>query len=145
MKSLMKRQSGELGSHLLDPFFEDFFSAPGMFARSASDFVPRVNIRDTGDHLSLSFEVPGMKKEDFKVAVKDNILSVSGSRDINEEEDNEQYIRREIRTGSFCRQFTLPHTVRVDNIGAEYKNGILTVLLAKLEEAKPKEIEIKIS
>ena len=145
MKSLMKRQTNDLGSRLLDPFFEDFFSAPSLFARSGSDFVPRVDIRDAGDHLTLSFEVPGMKKEDFKVSVKDNMLTVSGTREEREEESTESYVRREIQTGSFCRQFALPPTVRVDNIGAEYKNGILTVSLAKLEEAKPKEIDVKIS
>lgn len=145
MKSLMNRPNSVPGNRLLDPFFEDFFSAPSLFARADSDFVPRVDIRDSKDHLTLSFEVPGMKKEDFKVSVKDNILSVSGSREVRDEESNEQYIRREIQTGSFCRQFTLPPTVRVDNIDAQYKNGILAVSLAKLEEAKPKEIEIKIS
>ena len=145
MRNLMKRQTNDLGSRLLDPLFEDFFSAPSLFARNSTDFVPRVDIRDTGDHLTLAFEVPGMAKEDFKVSVKDNMLTVCGTREEREEQETDRHIRREIQTGSFCRQFTLPPTVRVDTIGAEYKNGILTVSLAKLEEAKPKEIEVRIS
>jgi HSP20 family protein len=145
MKSLMKGQTHDQGSQLFDPIFEDFFSVPSLFAGSDSDFVPRVDIRDSKDHLTLSFEVPGMKKEDFKVSVKDTVLSISGNRVVREEKTDDTFLRREILTGSFCRQFTLPPTVRVDNIDAEYRNGVLTVSLAKFEEAKPKEIEIKIS
>ena len=77
--------------------------------------------------------------------VKDGNLIVSGQREFKTEEKDETFIRTEIRTGSFCRSFTLPETVNAENIGADYKNGILEVRLAKLEEVKPKEIEVKVS
>ena len=145
MKSLMKRQSNDVGSRLLDTWFEDFFTAPSIFANRTDEFMPRVDIRDAEDHLAMTFEVPGMKKDDIKVSVKEGILTVSGSREITSEEDHERYVRREIQSGSFSRQFSLPKTVRTDNVNAEYKNGILEIRLAKLEEAKPKEVEIKVS
>lgn len=145
MKSLMKRQSNDVGSRLLDTWFEDFFTAPSIFANRTDEFMPRVDIRDAEDHLAMTFEVPGMKKDDIKVSVKEGILTVSGSREFTSEEENERYVRREIQSGSFSRQFSLPKTVRTDNVNAEYKNGILEIRLAKLEEAKPKEVEIKVS
>jgi len=143
MKSLMKRTPET--NRWLDPFFEDFFSAPSMFNRWESEYTPRVDIVEKEDYLSMSFEVPGMDKKDIKVQIKDNILSISGNRESKSEENGDSYVRREIRTGSFCRQFTLPRTVDTSAIKAEYKNGILEVRLDKREEAKPKEIDIKVS
>lgn len=145
MKSLMKRQSNDVGSRMLDSWFEDFFTAPSMFANRSEEFIPRVDIRDAEDHLAMTFEVPGMKKEDIKVSVKEGLLTVAGQREVSREENNEMYVRREIQSGGFSRQFSLPKTVRTDDVSAEYKNGILEIKLAKLEEAKPKEVEIKIS
>ena len=143
MKSLMKRPAE--ANRWLDPLFEDFFSAPALFNRWDSEFTPRVDIRETEDHMLMSFEVPGMDKKDIKVQIKDNVLSISGSRESKSEDSGENYVRREIKSGSFCRQFTLPRTVDTGSIKAEYKNGILEVRLDKLEEAKPKEIDIKVS
>lgn len=143
MKSLMKRPAET--NRWLDPFFEDFFSAPSLFNRMDSEFTPRVDIRETEDHLTMSLEVPGMDKKDIKVQIKDNVLSISGNREVRNDQDGENVIRREIRTGSFCRQFTLPRTVDTNSIKAEYTNGMLEVRLDKLEEAKPKEIDIQVS
>jgi len=129
----------------IDRMFNDFLSSPTVWAERDSDFVPRVNISDSKDDLALTFELPGMKKEDIKVTVKDNVLSISGKRGFAEEEKDENYIRTEIGTGSFCRSFTLPDTVNSEKISADYKDGMLTVKLAKLEEVKPKEIDVRIS
>jgi len=129
----------------IDRMFNDFLSSPTVWAERDSDFVPRVNISDSKDDLALTFELPGMKKEDIKVTVKDNVLSISGKRGFAEEEKDENYIRTEIGTGSFCCSFTLPDTVNSEKISADYKDGMLTVKLAKLEEVKPKEIDVRIS
>ena len=129
----------------IDRMFNDFFSFPTDWAERDSDFVPRVNITDSKDNIALTFELPGMKKEDIKVTVKDNVLNVSGKREFSEEEKDDNYIRTEISTGSFCRSFTLPDTVNSEKISADYKDGMLIVKLAKLEEVKPKEIDVKIS
>lgn len=129
----------------MDRMFNDFCGSPVACNDSEAEFVPRVNINDTQDHLILSFEIPGMEKKDIKVVVKDGNLIVSGQREFATEEKDETFVRSEIRTGKFSRSFSLPDTVDAANISADYKNGILLVKLAKLEEVKPKEIEVKVS
>ena len=142
-KALAKRNN--VGNRWLDSIFEDFFSVPNVFDRRSIGFTPRVNITDSADHLIFDFEVPGMEKKDIKVTITNNVLSVSGKRELRSSSDDEVTVREEIITGSFERQFTLPDVVQADTIKAEYKNGLLQVKLAKKEEVKPKEIEIKIS
>ena len=129
----------------IDSFFNDFLNRPSLYVERDSDFVPRVNIIDGEEHVKMQFEVPGMDKKNFKISVKNRVLSVSGERRYENEEKNENYVRTEIRTGSFCRSFTLPETIDSDKIKADYKDGILELSLAKREEAKPKEIEVKVS
>ena len=132
-------------SREIDSFFRDFFNHPAFESNSDTDFAPRVDIKEDQDKVALMFELPGMEKDDIKVAIKDNILSVSGERRIECKDENEKYIRSEIRCGSFSRAFTLPKTVHSNTISADYRHGILTVSLAKREESKPKEIEVKVS
>lgn len=129
----------------LDRLFEDIWGVPVARAQHESDFSPRVNIDETKDHLVLTFELPGMEKKDFKVAVKDNVLTVSGKRELKNESNDGNTVRSEIWSGSFSRSFTLPETVNREKINADYKNGLLEIRMDKLEEVKPKEIEIKIS
>ncbi len=128
-----------------DRVFGDFFNFPGFWADSEAEFMPRVNIKDSQDHIQLFFELPGMEKKDIKVLVKDGNLIVSGEREFKSEEKDENFVRTEIRAGKFSRSFTLPETVSTEQISADYKNGILEVKLNKLEEVKPKEVEVKVS
>jgi len=104
-----------------------------------------VMIRETNDNVQLTFELPGMKKDDIKVAVRDGVLTVSGSREFKSESKDDDYVRCEICSGSFSRSFTLPESVNSEKISADYKNGLLEIKLDKLEEVKPKEIEVKVS
>lgn len=130
----------------IDRFFEDWFKlASGRDVSYSADFSPRVNIRETDDKVALTFELPGMNKNDIKVVVKDGVLNVSGQREFKNEEKNDEYVRRELRSGSFSRSFTLPDTIDADKIDADYKNGLLEVVMSKREEVKPKEVEVKIS
>lgn len=145
MTYLTLRPKRDSFSRQIDRMFNDFFATPDAYTERDSDFMPRVNITDSKDNIVLTFELPGMKKEDIKVTVKDNILSVSGKREFAEEEKDENYVRTEISTGSFCRSFTLPDTGDSEKISADYKDGMLTVKLAKLEEVKPKEVDVQIS
>ena len=128
----------------MDSLFGDFFNFPSIRTEGNADFMPRVNIKDGNDEVELTFEVPGMDKKDIKVSVKDSVLTVSGSRSFESEEKKDNYVRTEIRSGSFCRSFTLPDTVNSDKVKADYKDGMLKVTMPKLEEVKPKEIEVKI-
>ena len=145
MTRALMRPFGHNWTKDMDRVFGDFFTVPTFANDSEAEFMPRVNIRDTKDNVVLSFELPGMEKKDIKVVVKDGNLIVSGQRELRNEEKDETFIRSEIRTGKFCRSFSLPETVNPENVGADYKNGILEIKLTKLEEVKPKEIEVKVS
>lgn len=143
MANLPTRSQGGV-SNEIDRMFSDFFGFPSLRADMDVEFMPRVNIKETNDNVLLQFELPGMEKKDIKVTVKDNNLIVSGQRELREDEENENYIRHEIRTGRFSRSFTLPETLDQNSCKADYKNGILEVKLNKREEVKPKEIDVNI-
>ncbi len=133
-----------------DGLFNNFFGQsflPTFFSDSptAKSFNPKVNIVEHDDSVLLTFELPGMEKSDIKVVVRNNMLTVSGERKIENEVKTDGYVRTEISSGSFSRSFNLPDSVKTDEVNAEYKNGLLHVLLTKKEETKPKEIEINIS
>ena len=122
-----------------------FFGSPAYDNGYDHDFMPPVNVRDDDDMVSLTFEVPGMDKGDIKIVVEDNILTVSGEREFTDEKSEDNFVRAEIRSGSFSRSFTLPDTVDAEKVSADYKNGLLEVKLPKKEEKKPKQIEVKVS
>lgn len=128
-----------------DSFFDDFFNAPFISpAAPKTSFSPNVNVSDTDSEVNLTLELPGMEKGDIKVSVAEGILTVSGKREFESEEDSNGCLRCEIGSGSFSRSFTLPDTVNSEKISADYKNGLLEISLPKLEEVKPKQIDVKI-
>lgn len=128
-----------------DRMFDDFFHAPMARPELKQQFAPKVNIAETDDSLNLTFELPGMEKNEIKVTLVDGLLTVSGDRALVEKSEGDHYFRREISSGEFSRAFTLPDTVNSEKITADYKNGLLEIRLAKLEEVKPKEIEVNVS
>jgi HSP20 family protein len=144
MTKLMIRPTRNSLTHEFDRFFDGFFNSPIRMVEEGIDFQPRVNIKESDDDVRLTFEVPGMDKDAIKITVADNVLTVSGSREFKEESKEGGYVRSEIRSGSFSRSFTLPDTVDTGKIQADYKDGMLDIRIAKLEEVKPKEIEIKV-
>jgi HSP20 family protein len=108
------------------------------------DWVPVMDVSESGDQVVVKAEVPGMKKEDIKVSVKDDILTISGEKKQEERAEGENWHRVERSYGSFKRVLSLP-SVDSAKVEATYKDGVLEVRLPKLEAAKPKEIPIKIS
>jgi len=106
---------------------------------------PAVDIFDKGGEVVIYAELPGIKKEDIDVRVENNVLTLRGKKERTEEVKEEGYFRAERTYGSFSRSFSLPSTVEVGKIAADYKDGILTLRLPKAEEAKPRQIEVKIS
>jgi len=143
MRNLMLRPSRfDLAGELND-FFSDFRHWP-IWNRQSGYFVPATDIEETDNEFRLVFELPGMDKKDIKISVADNVLTVSGEKEVTIEEQGKNYVRSEIRCGSFSRSFTLPNMVDVGNVSADYRDGLLTVTLRKTEEAKPKLIEVKI-
>ena len=128
----------------LDRVFNDLLEFPVFRFENSSSLTPRVNIRENDDQIAMTFEVPGMERDEIKISVKDHVLTISGERQTESEERGNGFVRTEFQTGSFKRSFTLPETVNQEKIAADYKNGLLTVTLPKLEEVKPKEIEVKV-
>ncbi len=110
------------------------------FARGA--WAPSVDIYENKDQIVLEAELPGMNREDFELTVENNVLTLRGERRFEKKEESDNYHRVERSYGSFSRSFTLPQTVSTENAVAEYKNGVLRVVLAKREEVKARRIEI---
>jgi HSP20 family protein len=103
---------------------------------------PAVDMFDNDDKIILKAELPGMKKNDFSVDVKDRVLTLSGERNYDNEVKEENYYRRERAYGKFKRAFYLPADVDAENIKAEFKDGVLKVEIPKPEAQKPKQITV---
>lgn len=128
----------------LDSFLDSLLSDLPATGSNSTNF-PAVNIMETTDDYQLEFNVPGRKKEDFKITVDKNLLTVSFEKSEEQKEETKQFIKREFVTQSFTRSFTLDEKINADDINAKYENGILMLTLPKKEEVKvlPKEIAIK--
>ncbi len=108
--------------------------------------VPGVNISETDEMYKLEMAAPGLEKDDFKINIENDVLSVSAEKKSESTENNDKITRREYSYSSFNRSFTLPEMVDTDKIAASYNNGIMKIELPKKEEAKPKTPkEIKVS
>jgi HSP20 family protein len=109
-------------------------------------WAPAVDIFETENHeLVLKAELPDVAREDIALKVENNTLTISGQKKMDPQVREEQYHRVERSYGPFSRSFTLPPTVDTNAIGAEYKNGVLTVRLPLREEAKPKQIQVQVN
>ena len=130
-----------------NPLMNEMMS--GMHKRqtnSGCDFNrPAANIIENEKDFIIELAAPGMKKEDFNINVEDDILTISVEREEMEEKENKNFTRREFRYDGFSRSFSLPEIINQDKIKADYKNGVLSIMLPKGEEVKIKGREIKIS
>jgi HSP20 family protein len=129
-------------NRMLDTFLRGGVVDDGSFGNFWS---PAVDIREDKDAYFVEVELPGLTKDEVKITMENNILTIQGEKKQEKEEKRRDYHRSERVYGSFQRSFTLPSSVKNDKIEAQYKNGILTVTLPKVEEAKPKAIEVKVS
>jgi HSP20 family protein len=113
---------------------------------SKGSWIPPVDIFQNGkDELVLKAELPDMKREDIKITIDNDTLTISGEKKVTDEVKDEQFHRIERRYGSFSRSFSLPPTVDPTKVSAEYKNGVLTLRLPLREEAKPRQIDVNIA
>jgi HSP20 family protein len=108
------------------------------------DWAPRVNVEEQEDRFEITADVPGMKKEEIDIEVRDNVLTIKGERKLEKEEENTNYHICERSYGTFQRAFTLPENVTTADIEAEYADGILRLTVPKAEPEKPKEIRIEV-
>ena len=129
--------------HGVDRFFDNFFDAPAFQGFNTVAFRPNVNILETESNLVLTVELPGLSKEDINVSVEKGVLTISGERKFERDEDKDNYRLVEHNYGSFIRRFRLGDQIDVDKIEATVDKGILTVTLNKIPEIKPRTIEIK--
>lgn len=130
-------------------FMDDFFATvPSIFrddfiTPNFGSFTP-VNVKETENEYVLEVVAPGFQKEDFKVNLDNNTLTVSAEKKEEVENKNEKFIRKEYKQQSFKRSFTIDENVDAENIVAKYLNGVLTLNLAKKPEVKPSVKEISI-
>ncbi|MGH9387802.1 MAG: Hsp20/alpha crystallin family protein [Vicinamibacterales bacterium] len=109
-------------------------------------WVPAVDIFETeNDGLVLKAELPDMKREDISVVVENNTLTLKGERKFEGDTRKEQFHRVERAYGTFSRSFSLPQTVDASKIGAEYKDGVLTVKLPVRAESRPRTINVEVA
>jgi len=107
-------------------------------------WMPLTDIYEDKEKYTLKLDLPGIKKDDVKISFVDNKLSISGERSQESEHKDSKCHRIERSFGRYYRSFNLPENVQSDKINAEFKDGQLTISVPKAEEAKPKEIEIKV-
>ena len=139
--TLVKRTNNLFPS--VPTFFDDFFVKDLMgWSNSNNQYgssMPAVNIKEDENGFEVEVAAPGLAKEDFKVEVEHDILTISAEKEVKNEDENSNYTRREFGYSSFKRTFALPeNAVDVDKVHASYKNGVLYILLPKREEVKPK-------
>jgi len=129
----------------INRMFDDFFrSDRDDSSLLAATWRPAVDITEEDDAFIAKVELPGVNKDDVKITMQDNVLTVRGEKKEEKKGKEGNAHRVERYYGSFQRSFSLPTTVKSDKIEAEYKDGILTISMPKAEEAKPKQIEVKV-
>ena len=118
-------------SNLIDRFFNESLSRSGG---SAYSFVPRVDVVEEDNAYQIHVAVPGVSKEDFKLDVNDNVLTISGERKFSKDKKETNFHIFETQFGTFSRAFTLPENADAGKISAKYNNGILEVTVPKDEK-----------
>lgn len=119
----------------------------GQEMLAVTDWVPIVDISETDTAYLIKGEIPGVKKEDVKVTIEDDMITLRGERKQEKEDKGEKYHRIERCYGSFMRSFHLPDDAEESTVKAEFKDGMISVTLPKSEQAKnkPKQIEVTVS
>ncbi len=130
-----------------DPFAltRNFFGLePFRFELAKNEtFLPKFEVKETEDAFVLAADLPGVKQEAVELSLDKNRLTISGSREAEQRKEGESYHLYERSYGSFARTFALPENVDADGIAADLSDGVLTVKLPKVAEAKPRKISIK--
>ncbi len=116
----------------------------GKEAMTVAEWAPLVDITEDEKEYLIKAELPEVKKEDIKLTVHDDVMTITGERKFEKEEKGKKYHRVERAYGSFTRSFTLPEDADPAKVAADYKEGVLKVHLPKSEKAKPKSVEVKV-
>ncbi len=144
------------GENLFDDFFDDFFDFPvfdnkamqtaqrRLYGRHASNMM-KADVQEHGDHYEVDIDLPGFKKEELSLELKDGCLVISAAKGFDKEETEKEtgrFVRRERYAGSLSRSFYVGENVKQEDIHAKYESGVLKLSIPKTEERKP-EVEEK--
>jgi HSP20 family protein len=132
MDRLFKDYLGEWGERSLAPFGEGWGA-----------FSPQVDVTETDGEIKVSAELPGLGDEDIDVSLSNDVLTISGEKKEEEEQEGKDYYRMERSYGSFRRAIPLPAEVDADKVDAVFQKGVLTVTLPKTGESKTKKVTVK--
>ena len=130
-------KTGERMPSVFDDFFKpwnEWFDNGGLWGRTMQ--VPAVNITEQKDDYLVSLAVPGLKKDDFKIDIEGNMLTISSEKEETKEEKDKKFTRKEYNYSSFSRSFSLPEEINKEKIEASYEDGVLKISLPRKEEAK---------
>jgi len=128
----------------MDRLWDSFFERRPTKDEEAGEFLPALDLAEKDNELVVKCEVPGMDPKDIDISLSDGMLTIRGEKKQEREEKKTDYHLVERSYGTFTRSILLPKEVQGDKISASYKNGILKITLPKSEEAKKKEIKIKV-
>jgi len=125
---------------LFDRFFDnELFDWSSRNFSNTNTTLPSVNIKESTDGFEVEVAAPGLTKDDFRIELNHDLLTISSDKQIDKEtKEGQQFSLREFSYQSFSRSFTLPNTADSEKIQAKYENGILKIIIPKKEEAKPK-------
>jgi HSP20 family protein len=132
----------------MDQVFNDFLGTSSLFGRSVGEglrdaWIPAVDVQETDKSFVFKAELPGLGKDDIEITLEENLLTLSGERELAEKDEGETYHRIERSYGKFSRSFTLPSQVDNSKVEASFNDGLLTIEVLKSEQAQPRKIEIK--
>ena len=127
-----------------DRFFDDAWLSLVRQSADGQRFSPAINVSEDGKNIIVETQLAGIDPKNVSINVEDSVLTISGQHEQKREVDDQHFYRREIRQGEFYRSVVLPKAVNVDAVEATYDKGMLTVILPKVEDAKPKTITIQI-
>jgi HSP20 family protein len=120
----------------MDEFFNDVVNT------RRDNFIPSIEVSETDTQFEIKAELPGMKKDDIEISLENNLLSISGDRSFEEEEEGKTYHRVETQYGSFNRSMQLPDNIDEESIKASYEDGVLDITINKSKDKVRKKIEI---
>jgi len=130
----------------MNRLLSSFFDTPGRAAHggtaAARRWIPAMDLVETGNDFVLRADLPGISEDDVKVEFENNVLTISGERKAEHEEQHEGYYRLERATGGFARSLTLPDGVNAEAVQANFDKGVLEVRIPKPEQTKPRRVQI---
>jgi HSP20 family protein len=129
---------------MVEAHYPDITKSVGVKPYQGSAY-PKVNIYEYDDKIGIVAEIPGLNKKQLNVDVEDGVLTIAGDKHSTFENDGAKVVRRELKQSSFKRSFELGEMLDGDNIIANFKDGILSVSIPKIEPVKPKKTNVKIS